>query len=219
MALPPKVTRWLPTVKNEIKTGKYPFAPELILALIWYESRGTTGATNPKSGASGLMQVMPATLDWYNQQTGSSMTLDTLRNGAEKAARAQIRVGLWVLGRFWRSAYKWIREKSEVVPVGDLVRFGDAYYAGGPGRVRRMAGSMARSWDVWATKYPESTITKHAAQVWEQTNAQNPTWDLNAIDQWVEKGTTELIAKNKQGLIIGLIIILVAVFVMKGKES
>lgn len=218
MALPPKVTRWLPIVKNEITAGKYPYAPELILALIWYESRGTAGAQNPKSGASGLMQVMPATLDWYNQQTGSSVLLDNLRSVAPSAAKEQIRVGLWVLGRFWRNAYKWIRSQRETVPVGDLVRFGDAFYAAGPGRVKSMAGSMSRSWDDWISKYPTSTITKHATNVWDRTAEQNPTWDLDAIDRWVDK-STELIAKKKGGLIVGLIIIAVAVLVLHGKTK
>ena len=46
-------------VDAELTRGKYPFPPELIHALIKVESSWKPGVVNPKSGATGLMQVMP----------------------------------------------------------------------------------------------------------------------------------------------------------------
>lgn len=220
MPLPKKTTRWLPVVVSEIARGRYPFAPELILPLIWYESRGVTGNTNQTTGASGLIQVIPKTVDWYNQQTGDHISITVMRSKDPATGALQIRVGLWVLGRFWKSAYRWIRKTRPNVPLSDLVRFADAFYAGGGGKVQGMAKNINRTWADWERKFPNSNITKHANYVWDKTVEQNPTWDLDAVDKWVKSkpdgSTDDSIEKDpKGGLMLGLIAILIASFAMK----
>lgn len=220
MTIPASVTRWKSEIELELDAGKYPFPIELVYSLISYESNGVAGAKNEKSGASGLMQVMPGTLDWYNKQTYSAISLDTLRSSTRTAARAQIRVGLWVLGQFWKSAYKWLRESANEVPVTDLVHFADAFYAAGPGKVRELGEALpARTWVNWQTKYPTSNITAHADRVWARTAEQNPRWDLDKIDAYVE-GRDALVAKTSaKGLIFGLIILFIAALALRWFEG
>lgn len=215
-------------IEREIANGGYPFPPELILSLTYYESRGRAGAVNPTSKASGLIQVMPGTLDWYNSKNpNAQVSLATMRENTEDAGAAQIRVGLWVLGVFWKSAYKWIRKQRDNVPVGDLARFGDAFYAGGPGKVQRMAKNMQRTWAAWQGRYPNSTITKHADVVLQTTEEQSPTWSLDAVNRFVEGETdsgdsddsgetiTPVEPPAKKGLIIGLAVLAIAALLFK----
>lgn len=223
MALPKQVMRWQPVIDEEIARAGYPWPSELILSLISYESGGKPGAVNPSSGASGLTQVMPATLDWYNSATGSKIPLETLRASTNQAARLQIRTGMWVLGRFWKAAYKWIREQRDTVPLDDLVHFGDAFFAAGPGKVKKLAGNIPRTWKSWRGKHPTSNITKHADRVWARASDLKPAWNLTAVDRWIDKTPVKppddkppLIAKKPEsGLIIALLILLAASLIMQ----
>ena len=208
----PNVKKWLPIVELEIKRNSYPFVSALVLSVIQRESQGTAGAVNPKSGASGLMQVMPATLRDYNKHN-PPISLETLRSNSIEAGRQQIKVGLWVLGRFWRNAYKWIREIRETVPLDELAKFGDAFFAAGPARIKGMAKNR-RTWAQWSNEYPDSIITVRGNAIWQQTAEQKPTWNLSAVDQWVEAGS-EAIQKNKQGFAVDLIILAVASLALK----
>lgn len=215
MAIPDKVNRWRPIIAKEIGRGSFPFPQELILSLVSYESGGNAGIVNPQSGASGLLQVMPNTLDWYNSATGSAIPLAIMRSASSTAAVAQIRVGLWALGEFWRAAYKWIRDSEETVAVDELVRFGDAFYAAGPGRIKQMLGDRRRRWDTWTAIYPKSNITKHAVIVWDRTKEQAPQWNLEKIDDWVESGPSPIVSKNRMGgIILALLILAIASYAL-----
>ena len=66
-AIHQNTARWAPLVLTELQKQSLPLPVELILAVIDVESRGVTGLVNPKSGASGLMQVMPIALKHYNR--------------------------------------------------------------------------------------------------------------------------------------------------------
>lgn len=193
---------------------------------MYFESKGDPGAINETTGASGLIQVMPGTIKWYNEQTKSNVPLSVMRGKTPGDAAIQIRVGLWVLGRFWRSAYRWIQKKNESadVPLDELVRFGDSFYAAGPGRVQGMAKKIIPiTWASWAARYPGSNITRHGQGVWEKTKEQNPTWNLTAIDTWVRRpadneGTT-VIQTERGGMLIGLLILLVGWYLIGQKKG
>jgi len=214
-----QVERWRSIAADELNKARVPLPVELVLSLIRVESGGAPGATNPKSGASGLLQVMPKTLDWYREQTGDQISPDELRSSTIDAARKQIRAGIWVLGQFWQSACKWIKGQTTDIPISDLARFADSFYAGGPGRVKAMAATMDRKWDAWRATYPKSNITQHAEKVWALTSAENPAFELDRIAQWIETKNDKLISSNKFGLVIGLVILLLASALLRPKES
>lgn len=224
----PQVTRWGPAIQAEITKRGYPWPVELIFTLILRESRGIAGAVNPTRGESGLMQVMPSTLKWFNKKTGNNISLSTLRSKSDAAASKQIQVGLWVLATFWRSAYNWMAKKNKTrdIPLDDLLHFADAFYAAGPGRVQGMAKKLPRAtWSLWKQRYPKSNINIHADAVWEGTNEQRPTWNLARLSQWLNKGSID--PDNGKdpidpttGLLLGMLIIVGAMWWMKkGKKK
>lgn len=138
---------------------------------------------------------------------------------SKHGGREQIRVGEWVLAKFWKSAYKWIREKRETVPVGELVHWGAAFYVAGPGRVQKMARGMARTWPSWQSRYPQSNITKYVDRVWKTTEEQHPHWDLEKIDDFLERKPDLIAKKNMGGLIMGLLVIAFASLAMRWQDK
>ena len=197
---------------------------------MYRESRGEADAVNRTTGASGLLQVMPGTLDWYNQKTGNNISLATMRTPTMSAGAKQIQVGLWVLATFWRSAYRWMTRKNETsdIPLDDMVRFADAFYAAGPGRVQEMGQRIDRAtWELWKQRYPTSNINPHAEGVWQGTQEQNPQWDLPGLSAWLA-GSIDIPDNGNDngvigedpgiGLILGLLVILGAWYFMKGKK-
>lgn len=183
----PEVARWRSIVENEIFTKQYPFPPELILSIIDLESNGAPTALNPKTQAAGLMQVMPVTLADYNKQHKPPVSSQQMVSPNFPAE--QIRVGLWILGAYWRRAYRYLQPRLETVPVDQLVRIADAYYAAGPGRVEPMLNRLpVPTFEAFETVYPNSPITKHARRIWKVTGDQNPEWNLSEIEAYVSKG-------------------------------
>jgi hypothetical protein len=158
------------------------------------ESSGKAGEVNKTTGASGLLQVMPGTLDWYNKKTGDNVSLSTMRSKTNSAGAHQIKVGLWVLATFWHSAYRWLTKKNQTenIPLDDMVRFASAFYVAGPGTTQDMGErlSIPITWAVWETRYPKSNINPYANGVWTGTQEQKPTWDLSKISSWL-KGTID----------------------------
>lgn len=209
-----RTKKWLPIVRAEIQRANYPFVPELILSLIQYESAGEAGAVNEKSGASGLIQVMPGTLKGYNQKHKNKISLETMRSMGTYPGKMQIRVGLWVLAKYWQSAYKWIRKQRETVPVSELARFGDAFYAAGPGRVKGMASELSRTWQQWTKKYPKSNITLHADRVWSTTESQSPTWNLKKIDEFLENDFVTTEYRDKLGFVVAIALLILAKYIL-----
>lgn len=219
-------------VLSELARGGYPWAPELILALMQRESGGIPGNTNETSGASGLMQVMPGTLRYYNDKTGSGIPLSMMRSTSESAAPIQIRVGLWVLGRYWRRAYQWLsgENQSQNIPLDELMKFGDAFYHAGPRGMQNLSRNLPRpvKWRDWKARHPNSRITIHADAVWANTVANNPTWNLEAVDSYVQRpiGDGQQIdpiipvdpePTQRQGFLVALIIIAVVSYFLKKK--
>lgn len=228
MTFLPKVESLRPQVLVELAQGEYPWAPELVLSLIQRESGGKVGAVNQSSGASGLMQVMPNTLNHYNAKTGAGVPLSELRSKTPAAAVKQIRVGLWVLGTYWKSAFKWLNQENQGqnIPLDELLRFSDSFYAAGPGRMKELTRRQPRplKWAEWERRHPTSDITKHANAIWSNTVANNPTWNLQAIDSYVRGGQqidpiipVDPEPTQRQGFMVALIIIAVVSYFLKKK--
>lgn len=200
------VERWRQMVRGELAAAKIPLPDDLILALIWTESRGHPGTTNEKSGASGLTQVMPATLEWYNRQTGSRALLSALRSPDNP--REQIRVGIWVLGQFWRSAYRYLRSRLQETPVDEIGRIADLFYVAGPGATRRKLDKLEIPfWDRVAARWPEWNALPHTTNVWSRMPA-DITWDIDAISSWLKSGDA-IVRRARQGAIVAIAAVVV----------
>ena len=174
--------RWQSTVISEITKGGYPFPPGLVLAVIDVESQGVAGIVNPVSGASGLMQVMPATLEWYNRSHALKFTLADLRSRSN--GPAQIRVGIWCIGQFWRSAHRYLSSRLPAVPVDELARIADLMYAAGPGRIRKMMDKLPTpTWEAFVSSYPKSDAIPHPNRVYDRMDMS--TLSPDAIMSWI----------------------------------
>lgn len=173
-------------IQNELRSGGYPFPPELIHAIVKVESNWTPGATNPKSGASGLMQVMEIVVTDYNKSNKTKLLISDLRHKDETSVVNQIKVGLWVLGVFWRGAYKYLQPKTGTVPVDELVKIADMFYVAGPGATKKKLNQLPTPTSAAvAERWPEWVALNHVKKVWSLVDAGAPSWDLAEIDRWL----------------------------------
>jgi hypothetical protein len=211
------VERWRDTVRLELDRQKCPLPEDLILSVIHVESRGYPGHTNPKSGASGLMQVMPKTLSWYNAQTGSSILLDHLRS--PDYPTEQIRVGIWVLGQFWRSAHQYLSARLTDVPVDELGKIADLFYVAGPGAAKKRLDKLEIPFFSYAeAAYPKWNALPHPKNVWKVLPA-NIVWPTAEIAGWLKKKISG-IKKTKTNSIILLMVLGAGYWwLMKGKKN
>lgn len=214
MSFPEAVEHWRYLVETELQRGGYPFPPELILSLIRFESGGKAGVVNPKSKASGLMQVMGVALEDFNRLTGSRFVMADLRGSSIESARKQIQVGLWVLGSFWRGAYNYLKKHMKTVPVDDLAKIGDLFYAAGPGAIRPLLDRLSTPlFEAFVKKYPTHKAGIHAANVWGLSAENKPQWNLPLVDSWVAGSTNGAIAKTpEQGFLLALLVVVVVWF-------
>lgn len=196
------VERWRPLVRNELDRQSNPLPEDLILALIWTESRGKPGTVNPQSGASGLTQVMPKTLEWYNKQTGDSVSLDALRS--KSMPLEQIRVGIWVLSQFWKSAYRYLKQRLTDIPVDELGRIADLFYVAGPGATqRRLDKLVVPFYDYVKSRWPTWNALPHVQNVWSQLPVDMP-WNESSISKWLS--SSDIIShKTRQGAIVMMV--------------
>lgn len=184
--IPAKISRFSPIIESEIKRHNYPFPPELIMAVIWVESRGSIGAVNAISGASGLMQIMPVALADYNARSGQTkLSMETMRSKAETSAHDQIKVGMWLLAQFWRGAYRYLRKRVEVTS-NDLIRIADTFYAAGPGRMKELIDKVKiPTWQGILDRYPTSNALGHATKVWNIANQYGAHFSPSKIFGWL----------------------------------
>lgn len=184
-----KITRFRPIIEEEIARHKYPFPPELIMALISVESGGKIGEINTSSGASGLMQIMPIALKDFNLRSGQTpLTMQQLQSTADTAAHDQIRIGMWLLSQFWRGAYRFLKRKMGSVQLSDLVRIADSFYAAGPHRMRQIIGNMpAPTFDNAYRAFPNSNALGHAKKVWDRALGAGVKFDEPLIWNWLKR--------------------------------
>lgn len=212
-------------VDAELTRGKYPFPPELIHAIIKVESNWKPGVVNPKSGATGLMQVMPVVVSDYNKTHKTSINMSDISKSTDYSARLQVRIGLWVLGVFWRGAFRYLQPRTTTVPIDELVKIADMYYVAGPGATRKKLDQLAVPTSAAvAQRWPEWVALNHVKAVWNLTDSKHPTWNLAAIDNWVGKGTKPTIAgfdDHLGGFVLGAIILILGwqLLAKKGKET
>jgi hypothetical protein len=175
------------------------------------ESKGRTGVVNPSSGASGLMQVMPIALKDYNQNHKIKYTMADLRSKTSAGARIQVRVGLWILARFWRGAYKYLKKRLGEVALDDLARVADFFYAAGPGNSRKKLDKIERpTYDAVKARYPKWDRIIPAQRVWDWVAQHGGQWDIESIDKWLEGGILIEKKKTMLGAALGLVLIAVA---------
>lgn len=214
----PNVEQWREQVGRELSNQGIPLPADLVLALMHVESRGKAGLVNPRSGASGLLQVMPNTLKWYNQATGDNVPLSWLRSPSHGSE--QIRVGIWVLGQFWRSAYRYLRDKVQDIPTEELARIADLFYVAGPGATRKRLDKVSVPFYSYvAAKFPKWNALPHTVNVWKKIPPEMQ-WDLAGLSKWLE-GHLAKRKNQKNGIIMMLVITLAGywLFLRKGKSN
>lgn len=205
------VEKWRYLALHEISKLGVPLPVEHILAIMQRESNGKAGVVNQSSGASGLMQVKRIALKDYNQNHSVQYTMDQLRGTDQNSAAIQIRVGLWILSRFVKSAYKYLKGKLGTVPLDDLIRVSDTFYAAGPGNAKPKLDQLNRpTWAAIKQKFPDWDRVVPAELVWNIANEEGAIWDLPRIDNWLEEEITNETNKAVGGALIGILIILAA---------
>lgn len=214
MSFPDRISRWASIAQSEIQRLNLPFPVDYVLGILQRESNGTSGAVNKSSGASGLMQIMPITLKDYNQRNGTNYTMAQLRD--PNRADLQIRVGVWVLKTFMRSAFNYLKKRLSTVPLDDLVRVTDTFYAAGPGNSRKKLDKIVPTWANVVSTYPSWDRIKPAELVWQRSN-DSSSWDLPAVDQWLGIEIDDEKKKQIGGALVALLIIAIALMSLKKK--
>jgi hypothetical protein len=167
-------------VERELQLQKCPLPSGLILALIDRESSGVPGIVNAKSGAAGLMQVMPIALDSYNKTHAQKFAPADLQDRVNGIA--QIRIGVWVLGQFWRAAHGWLSTKLAAVPIDELARFADLFYAAGPKTIVTLGNKLASlSYAAFASAYPKLAV--HPTEIFSRFDPANI--DSTSVATWI----------------------------------
>jgi soluble lytic murein transglycosylase-like protein len=210
------IEKWRATVQRELDRLGAPLPSSQVLAIIWRESNGRVGVKNPKSDASGLMQVMPIALKDYNQNHAQKYTMDQLRATDPASAAIQIRIGTWILNRFMKAAYKYLKSKIGVVPLDELVKVTDTFYAAGPGASRRRLDKIQKpTWSNIKARFPDWDRIGPAELIWTRANADGANWAISDIDGWLEGLVIDDKQKNISGALIGVLLIVVAWFYLK----
>ena len=210
------VERWRSIAQSELQRSGSPLPVDLVLAVIHVESRGFPGNTNAKSGASGLMQVMPGTLAGYNKATGDHITLDQLRSPNHPTE--QIRTGVWVINTYWRSAYRYLNSRLTDVPVGELGKVADLFYVAGPAAARRRLDKVAIPFfHQVAQRFPTWNALPHPKNVWKVLPG-NIQWDTGAISKWLQ-GNVRKVAKVERTSILILAALVVGYWFFMRKRG
>jgi soluble lytic murein transglycosylase-like protein len=222
---PPIVERWRAAAQAEIARQRLPFPPELILSVIRAESGGDPKALSNK-GAMGLMQVMPGTLKDYNQRTGHNYTDRQFKDSSD----LQIKVGVWVLKNFWRSAYQYLKERTQNIAIDLLSKAASLFYVFGPGRARRYWNRTDPTYEAFASRYANTDPIKngYATKIWDY--AAGGPWNSDAVNRWlggdtIDDGGTDDDTdnnqddsqKNRAGAILAIGLMLFAWFYFKKK--
>jgi len=205
---------WRPVVVQELDRANVPLPVDLILAVIDVESRGSAGLVNGKSGASGLMQIMPVVLQDFNKAHKTTYTMHDMARKDETGAMIQIRVGIWVLSQFWRGAYRYLTGRLETVPVERLAEIADLFYVAGPGATRRRLDKVEPPFlDSVISRYPDWNALPHPENVFKRTAAAGMVWPLPELSTWLKTAESKL--STAAGAGIGLLIMAATYLLLK----
>lgn len=189
--------KWASIAAEEIGRQQLPFPVELILAIIDCESGGVAGVKNPKSGASGLMQVMPIALKSYNSIHSVKYTIDDLRDSSNPVA--QIRVGTWIIGQFWRSAFDYLSKRLQSVPIDELAKISDLFYVAGPAAVKKLLEKLPNpTYAALRAAFPTWNALPHPERVFDRVSTQSIS--EIAVNKWLEHSSkTSIHGIDKSG--------------------
>lgn len=215
MAYPKSVERWRGIVTDEIDRLKAPLPVELPLSVIRWESGGQTGVVNKNSGASGLMQVMDIARREYNNYHTQKYSMADLRDKTERGARIQIRVGTWIIGHFWKNAHRYLKSRLETVPIDQLVKIADVFYAAGPANAKRKLDKIEPTFEALSARHPTWSAIGHANKVWSLAMDNGARWDIGNIGQWLDGAIVIEDDKNKKGALLVIAVIALAWYLFK----
>jgi hypothetical protein len=207
-----KASSWAPIVISELAKQSVPLPLSLILSLIDVESNGFPGLVNKKSGAAGLMQVMPFVVDDFNKaHKGANYGPTDMRGKTDLDAKKQIRVGIWILSQFWKSANRYLSKRFSSVPVDELAKIADLFYVAGPGATRKRLDKLENPVfsNVEAT-FPKWNALPHPRRVFDRFQNSGEQFDLPAIQQWLSSGTPKIEIEPEEGAAIGIAVIAIA---------
>ena len=209
--------RWASLVSGELTLAKVPLPVDLILAVIDVESGGKPGLVNQKSGASGLMQVMPVVLKDFNKVHSIRYSIDDIRDPQNPLA--QIRVGVWILSQFWKSAYKYLLSRLKVIPMDELLRIADLFYVAGPAATKKKLSKVSPpTFAAIAERWPTWNALPHTIRVQKRVSDEKTNFDLTSISNWLKgngKGSLDDPLTKKEGAAIALILLVLGWLLLK----
>lgn len=187
--------RWAQAAADEIKRQGLPFPVGYILAIIDVESNGVTGLVNHNSGASGLMQVMPSALESYNNAHQVKFSMADMQSHNNPIA--QIRVGAWTAGQFWRSAYHFLSQHLPAVPVDQIALIADLFYAMGPGRAKELFKKIpVPTYENFSATYPHSDALPHQKNVFDRFALTG--FNSEAVNQWIASSAASSVTADSK---------------------
>lgn len=191
MAWPEKIERLRKFVEWECKD----IPPDLVLAIINHESGGNpgilarvnckcgpmptaTGETVEICNAMGLMQVIPATVDFYNQDAAQKdiATVEDMTGKDERAIRLQIRTGCKFLAFANLYLHKHfpatVTEQSLSNASDDQISLALTAYAVGNGAT---------------AKKMQALVDQNKAPTFANIKKNFPKWGQNAQGEWINR--------------------------------
>lgn len=214
--------QWASLSQSELNRSGIPLPVELVLSVIDVESRGKPGLVNKTSGASGLMQVMPVVVDGYNKSHATKYTMSDMRDPSNPVA--QIRVGVWILGQFWKSAYRYLTSRLPTVPMDELMRIADLFYVAGPGATKKKLATLSHpSFYAVSQRWPNWNALPHTVRVQNRVSDAQTKFDLSAISDWLMSsnngGSIDDPITKKEGAVFALLILVVAWALLKFRRT
>jgi hypothetical protein len=170
--------RWRPTVVAELGRIHSSVPPELVLAAWWQESRGDPNALNP-SGATGLGQVLPVALQFYNESTANTLSIADLRGDSPRAVALQARVSIWLYDWNARRVVSWLGPDADPEDVYMLTLV--SYHQGWRALRKRLQGlreaGLAVSYETLKRQYPTGWKTP-GDRLWSHQDKNLRDWRL-----------------------------------------
>lgn len=157
--------RWRAVAQAEIDRIGSDLPAALVLAVWWRESRGVPGIRNLDGGAaSGLGQLLPIAVDFYNQNHATSYTIADLRGTDERSIAIQVQTSIWLLRWNLSRAVQWLPDTDP----RDQYLVALLSYAQGWRAVRERLNGLRRkgiplSWSSLRACYPDGWQGKAGA--------------------------------------------------------